>query len=184
MFAIGITGLNLASSIRYFDIILQNISVILNGSSTIKKTSNIQLTPCTLDQWSNITSDITKAYTKVGFSQWLCPPKDYIFELQGKYTSDIFKYVKLNINKCTNNTLFPNTICADDSVVANFISVNQGATLNFYFINPILNPGSKEFINYYLEDRNYFLFNTATGVTANIYYSEYSVTTDNSILPP
>jgi hypothetical protein len=55
--------------------------------------------------------------------------------------------------------------------------------LNFYYINPLLNPGDKSYINYYLEDSNYFSFNTNIGVSANLFYSEYSIETDNSILP-
>ncbi len=56
-------------------------------------------------------------------------------------------------------------------------------TFNFYYINPVINAGQKEFLRYYLEDKNYFSFDTFTGVSANLFFGEYSITTDSSILP-
>ncbi len=47
----------------------------------------------------------------------------------------------------------------------------------------MINAGDTDYLNYYLEDSNYFIFNTATGVNANLYFSEYHIETDHSIFP-
>ena len=56
-------------------------------------------------------------------------------------------------------------------------------TFNFYFINPVLNPGKNEFVGHYLDDSNYFTFNLAEGVESNLFYSDFNVETDTTILP-
>jgi hypothetical protein len=56
-------------------------------------------------------------------------------------------------------------------------------TANFYYVNPVINAGDKDYLNYYLEDSNYFSFNTITGVNANLFFSEYNIETDHSIFP-
>lgn len=83
MFAIGLTGIDLSSSQRYFDISLETISVANN----VKSTTKVSLEPCAIDQWSGISDQITFAYSSLGFKQWLCPPKGYNFPLEGKKTS-------------------------------------------------------------------------------------------------
>ena len=55
--------------------------------------------------------------------------------------------------------------------------------MNFYYVNPIINGGEIKYLKYYVEDSNYFTFSASTGVTANIYFSEYTITTDHSIFP-
>lgn len=47
----------------------------------------------------------------------------------------------------------------------------------------MLNPGDPNFISYYLEDSNYFSFDATTGISANLFYNDYKVTSDNSIMP-
>ena len=54
-------------------------------------------------------------------------------------------------------------------------------TFNFYFINPVLNPGKEQFVSYYLDDN--FTFNMLEGVESNLYFSNYEVITDTTILP-
>jgi hypothetical protein len=180
MFAIGITGLDLSSQ-RYFDITLQNYSVAKNESGTFKSISNVFLSPCNFSQWEGVNGQISESFTTLNFKQWLCPPTDYVFPLQGKFTSSIFKYAKLVVQEC--GIISNSSTCASSTQVSSFVSSNQGMTMNFYFINPNINAGSEEYLNYYLEDSNYFSFNTATGVNANLYFSEFSIETDHSILP-
>ena len=47
---------------------------------------------------------------------------------------------------------------------------NEGGTVNTYFLNTVINPGDTEYLNYFLEDSNYFTFSTETGVTSNIFF--------------
>lgn len=50
-------------------------------------------------------------------------------------------------------------------------------------MNPVINPGDTDYLKYYLEDSNYFSFNTITGVNANLFFSEFNIETDHSIFP-
>jgi len=59
MFAFGITGIDLSSSIRYFDIILQKFTVTKTGSTSIKSNENVIMQPCDISQWSNINSAVS-----------------------------------------------------------------------------------------------------------------------------
>jgi hypothetical protein len=38
----------------------------------------------------------------------------------------------------------------NSTVIQNFIDSNQGVTLNYYYINPVLNPGDADYMKYYL----------------------------------
>jgi hypothetical protein len=55
--------------------------------------------------------------------------------------------------------------------------------LTQFFINPLLNPGNADYLDYYIEDRNYIAFTSNLGTYSNIHVEEYSVITDESILP-
>lgn len=52
-----------------------------------------------------------------------------------------------------------------------------------FFINPLLNPGSQDYLDYYLEDRNYLAFTSKMGGYSNVHVQDYTVITDESILP-
>ena len=58
MFAIGITGMDLNSSQRYFDISLQHKSTVTTGSNRVKQTQTISLEPCTQAHWSGVNQNI------------------------------------------------------------------------------------------------------------------------------
>lgn len=162
---------------------LSNKTTAKNGSSSVKTTQNIPLSPCNISQWSGVTSSITNSYKTQNFQQWLCPPLGTVIPLQGKFTSDSFKYAQLVISECTDNVLYPNTTCKSGTDITDFLSSNGQFTISIYLINPVLNPGDPSFINYYLEDSNYFSFDTYTGISANLFYNDYKVTSDNSIMP-
>ena len=42
--------------------------------------------------------DVT--YDRIGFDKWLCPGDGTTISLQGKYSSDIFKFYKFGVKKC------------------------------------------------------------------------------------
>lgn len=47
----------------------------------------------------------------------------------------------------------------------------------------MINADENTYLKYYLEDRNYFVFDTVTGVSANLFFGDYKVTTDHSLFP-
>lgn len=144
MFAVGLVGVDLSAASNYFDIVLEDFTV----TNSVKSPTKVALSPCTADQWSGITDQITASYASLNFNQWLCPPSGYVFPIQGKKTSNIFKYAKITVSKC--GSVIPSATCMNSTAVENFIDTNQGATLNFYYINPLLNAGDPDYINYYL----------------------------------
>lgn len=172
MFAVGISGLDMSTQ-RYFDLKLENFTSLKNNSGTFKTSTTVPLVPCSLSQWDGFNSQITNAYYTLNFSQWLCPPTDYVFPLQGKFTSDIFQYSRLLVLKC--GTVSNSSTCASSTEVTSFLTNNQGAIFNFYFTNTLINSGSEKYLDYYLEDRNYFSFDTVTGSNANLFFSEYNI---------
>lgn len=91
--------------------------------------------------------------------------------LQGKYTSNVFQFAEVKVGVCTeSNPSFPGTTCRNSSEVASLLSSLGQFTFNFYYINPVINAVEKEFIRYYLEDRNYFSFDTDNGISTNLFF--------------
>lgn len=104
MFAVGViceimqlTGVDMNTGARYFNWQAQASSVI-NGT---KVKSFMTLQPCTIDMWEPLGSNFVYMYNKLGFSKWLCPAPGQLVEIQGKYSSDVFRYIKIYLTTCT-----------------------------------------------------------------------------------
>jgi hypothetical protein len=54
---------------------------------------------------------------------------------------------------------------------------------SFVYVNPIINPGSQNYLEYFLDDRNYLRFTTKLGARSTGYVQDYSIETDDSLLP-
>lgn len=73
--------------------------------------------------------------------------------------------------------------CVEDSEIDRYIAENGDFILKVYFTNPSINPGEKEYLSYYLDDTNEYPFSNKIGVNANLFFSQYTIKTDDSILP-
>ena len=51
------------------------------------------------------------------------------------------------------------------------------------YINPVINPNQQNVINYYLESNDYVIFSSQIGSEAWVYFSDYTINTDDSIWP-
>jgi hypothetical protein len=71
----------------------------------------------------------------------------------------------------------------NDKVIDDYIMKYQNFVINFYFMNALINPSQTNYIDYYLEDRNYYPFSKKTSVTSNIFITQNNITTDKSISP-
>ena len=80
------------------------VSTIRNESGTFSTIVQIPLIPCAYEDWARIGNDIGSYYQKMKLQQWLCPPQNTTLPLQGKYSSDLFKYSRIIITHCTNTT--------------------------------------------------------------------------------
>jgi len=79
---------------RYFNIIASN-TIVNNGN---KQRNIIDLQPCSFDQWSKFGDNL---FTKLNLNQWLCPKSGINIELEGRFSSEIFKYIKIGLSNCT-----------------------------------------------------------------------------------
>lgn len=139
---IGITGFNLSDSKRYFDIILST-QVFRYGNQTQEIFHKMQ--PCEYDQWAKVNNIGAQSYNDADISGFLCPSNDANAELQGKFTSESFKLLKLKISKC-NNATDPTRPCADDSEINKSMIYN----VNYFFMNAYVNSGTLDPVGYYL----------------------------------
>jgi hypothetical protein len=178
MFAISLLGFDMNEGDRWFDIYMQFRSY---GDGMRNKTY-VPLVPCEKDIWVNIDESFGDVYDRLGFDEWLCPENGSVFELEGKFTSEYFKFYKFAVTDC-DPARDPSRPCVDNATIEDFLNSEESFNFNFYFVNSILNGGSHEYITYYLEDMNYFPFSKTAGVNANLFLSTYSITTDESIYP-
>ena len=138
--------------------------------------------PCSKDAWVNVNESFSEVYDRLGFDSWLCPEVGTIFELQGKYTSEYFKFYKFAVKECDPD-LDLTRPCLPNTTIEDYLDEEESLSFNFYFINKIINGQSHEYLTDYLEDLNYFPFSTTAGVNANLFMASFEITTDESIYP-
>jgi hypothetical protein len=102
-----------------------------------------------------------------------------VLELQGKPTSEIFKYAMISVAEC--GTFNPAAeFSKDPRSHERIFDLNK--KLNFFYINSQPNPKNQDAVSYYIEDVNIFNFDLSSSFTANIHFSEFEITTDRSLL--
>lgn len=55
--------------------------------------------------------------------------------------------------------------------------------VGYVYANPIINPGDSNYLNHYLDDRNFIRFTTKLGAMNIGYVQDYSIITDVSLMP-
>ncbi|CAD8200446.1 unnamed protein product [Paramecium pentaurelia] len=165
----------------------------VNGTMT-KTSSFLDLQPCTVDQFTTKVKNgnskaIEQQFQSLGMNNWLCPKDDFNFKLQGAYGSENFYFVKITVKECVNNTKTQidkwNPICASQEQFEIAFAKDGFFKLQVYQINTVVNPGSpSNYLDIYLDSDLYFNFvpNTFNNM-ANIYYRQYDINNDNSIIP-
>lgn len=93
MFAVGVTGINLNQGNRWFTVYMEKRVYDSNG----KNKFTVPLGQCHKQQWTRIKKQLENVYDKMGFDTWLCPPDGLTIELQGKFSSDVFKHYKIGV---------------------------------------------------------------------------------------
>jgi hypothetical protein len=81
-------------------------------------------------------------FDRQGLQNWLCLPPNTTLTFQGKYTSDIFKYIKIAARACS-ATVGDSRTCASQSYINNTISTNGPISFNYYFMNTIINANDQ-----------------------------------------
>ena len=71
-----------------------------------------------------------------------------------------------------------------NQTIINSIFANAGQLYaNLLIINPLINPGNIEYIDYYIEDKNFVAFSNSLGGFAVGYAEDFTIETDESLLP-
>ena len=52
-----------------------------------------------------------------------------------------------------------------------------------YYVNPLINPGSTAYLDYFVEDRNFISFTMLQGAYSTAHIQDYQIDTDESLLP-
>lgn len=83
-----------------------------------------------------------------------------------------------------NNATDPSRPCEPQANIDVLFTANSNSFyFTFYFINSVVNPDSTDYIDYYLEDKNYVLFGPQIASETFLYITDFTIDTDNSIWP-
>ena len=119
MISAGIYGLDLADmTTRAFNISLLQIDD--DYSTGFSSTERIPLVACTKEHM-NFSSTILEQYTEFAMETWLCPPLGHTLNLQGKYSSSIFRRLSLNVEYCDP---FIDANCLDATNITDLMNSN------------------------------------------------------------
>ena len=99
----------------------------------------------------------------------LCPPLNYTYEISGKFASGIMRGLSVGILPC-NSSSNTSRQCANDTFIDDLITLAGGQLYaHLIYINPLINPGSDNYLSYYVSDLNYIAFSKQNGAFSNAY---------------
>ena len=99
----------------------------------------------------------------MGLSQKLCVPLNSSFYLHGKLTLNNMTSIAIKIKKC-NSSLNSTRPCANDTILNSFLSSEFGTfTANVFIVNPLINPGNIEYLDWEVDDRFFLGFSMQQG---------------------
>ena len=85
--------------------------------------------------------------------------------------------MELSIRRC-DNTTNSTRICDSETAVDNFFTSVGTVFVNLVFANPLINPGNTEYLDYYLEDKNFFTFSKTQGSYSIGELEDFAIETD------
>jgi hypothetical protein len=95
LFALGINGIDLNdAATKYFNVRFSQRNNIKNGA---RLRTYHDLVPCNRTVWTQVDQRLGETFDRLGFTSWLCLPPGIDMEFEGKYSSDIFKYIKISV---------------------------------------------------------------------------------------
>jgi hypothetical protein len=165
---------------RFFDVVMRHAEYA-TGEYNLNTTVEIPLEPCTLEHWNQYPK-IQERYTRLKINSWLCMPINTEMEILGKYSSATSKAVEIQVRKCSNSSGFA-VPCATPTEIDQLFANETNFYFTIYFINPLINADSENFLSYYLEDSNYIIFSATGGAECQLMMEDYTIDTDESILP-
>lgn len=102
-------------------------------------------------------------------------------ELQGKFSSDLFKYMRITVSNCSGTV--NGFGCRTAQEIQDFNDAHEMFEFNYYFINTLVNYQQVTPIINYLDDITHFTFSLTLGVSCNFYIESYELEIDDSLTP-
>ena len=93
--------------------------------------------------------------------------------------------MQIVINKC-NSTLDPSRPCANDTEIDTLVQQSRSGVFStvLYSINPLINPGkSEDYVDYEITDHGRLSFSLNLGTIGTKFIQDYTIETDESLLP-
>ena len=94
-------------------------------------------------------------------TKWLCAQANTSFFVEGKWTSDMFSYLEINVLGC--GTVYTNVNCVNNTTLA--AKLASKVHFSIYYVNTLITPGSQPAISYYMQDTNFIYFGSQLGAS-------------------
>lgn len=141
----------------------------------------VKMEPCTHAHWAKLGNQTDNFYQLYRMWQCLCPPLDFIVELEGKFTFPELKDLEFQIRKCTGVI---GVDCRTATEINDFlVASNYQFMLGIFYIDTLVDPGNEDPYSYYINDDFYWGFSPQQGIQVKLNLRTQTINTDNSLLP-
>ncbi|CAD8116549.1 unnamed protein product [Paramecium sonneborni] len=193
MIALAIDQTNFTLNPFFNITVEQKINFRNKNGSLIKETIEVPMQPCTLERFNNIFQlqgiDFTDQFNFLGMNKMLCPKSNFTFQMEGTYSSETFKFLKITVKNCkisdTNSNSLWNPTCGSQEDKAKYLATNAQFKLQIFQINTVVNPlKPRNYKSVFIDSDMYFSFVPfKLARLANVFYRQFIVNNDESIMP-
>jgi len=141
-FAISIQDVNLGEKPRKFIFLLYQNSIVVNDKGVpVVTTTQINLSPCNISDWSSYGSSFESQAGAFGFEQMLCIPASQNVSLTGYAGSSTYQYLNLQIVACDQSKDSScDTPTNINTYINNYVSQHDYFKVRFFVLDTILTP--------------------------------------------
>ncbi|CAD8072315.1 unnamed protein product [Paramecium primaurelia] len=194
MFAVAIEQTNFNSN-PFFNITMASRRYERQGDGSLYKDETLlDLVPCTVERFQQIFNqfgqNFTQQYNEIGLDTWLCPQMNYSFTLKGRYTNNLFDFLKITVSQCSNhsqtNSFYTwQPTCASNEAISQWLIQQRQYRVKIYITNQKISPQKgDDYVQSFLDDELFFSFiPQVVGKEVDIFFTKYLMQTDNNLLP-
>ena len=151
--------MDLNKGAQIFDVVLKQV-LVENGILTYRK--QLELEPCTRQHWQMDPVTISKD-DEMGIDSWQCLKLNGGVNFTGMYGSSVYQHLQYQIYPCKNTTQNKNK-CAPQSYIDEMFYNYTNFYFTVSFMNANINPNQPSYIEYSLNNENYFIISKEIGV--------------------
>lgn len=98
-FNIGVEleGFNLSAPLKYFDVVMTLFQ--FKNKILVSGGTRIPLSTCRRQDWA-LNEDILGNFDRMNATNWLCPSVEQSLKIQGKWASDEFTFISIDVLQC------------------------------------------------------------------------------------